>query len=85
MARTYAAIMALVGMQVVLFRAMKNGAGFDGTILDALAWMALLGIVGLVIGTIAQQTVDDSVRVKIEAELAAIYGDSPQETTDTTS
>ena len=71
MARTYAAIMALIGMQVILLRAMKDGAGLEGTIAIALAWMALLGAVGMVVGYIAQQTVDESVGKKIEAELAA--------------
>ncbi len=81
MARTYAAILALLGMLVVLLRAIKNGAGFDGTILNALAWMALLGAVGSIVGAIAQQTVDESVRVKIEAELAAAFGNTPEEPT----
>ena len=72
MARTYAAIMALIGMQVILLRAMKDGAGLEGTIAIALAWMALLGAVGMVVGYIAQQTVDESVGKKIEAELAAL-------------
>ena len=82
MARTYAAILSLVGMQVVLLRAMKSGAGFDGTILNAMAWMALLGVVGFVIGAIAQQTVDESVRIKIETELLALYGDPSEEATE---
>ena len=32
--------------------------------------MATLGLVGLVVGTIAQATVDESVRWKIESQLA---------------
>ena len=72
MARTYSAIMALVGMVVVLLRGMKDGAGFDGTIAAGLCWMVLLGAVGMVVGAIAAQTVDESVRTKIEAELATI-------------
>lgn len=72
MARTYSAIMALIGLIVCLCRGMKNGAGFDGTIVSGLAWMALLGAIGLVVGTIAAQTVDESVRTKIEAELALL-------------
>ncbi len=72
MARTYSAIMALVGMVVVLLRGMKDGAGFDGTIASGLCWMVLLGAIGMVVGFIAAQTVDESVRTKIEVELAAI-------------
>ena len=72
MARSYSAIMALIGMVVVLLRGMKDGAGFDGTIAAGLCWMVLLGAIGMVVGFIAAQTVDESVRTKIEAELAAI-------------
>ena len=72
MARNYSAIMALIGMLVVLLRGMKDGGGFDGTIAAGLCWMVLLGAVGLVVGVIAAQTVDESVRTKIEAELALI-------------
>jgi len=77
-ARSYSAIMALIGLLVVLLRGMKNGAGFEGTIATGLSWMVLLGALGLVVGVIAAQTVDESVRTKIEAELALLPG------TDTT-
>ncbi|MCA9230419.1 MAG: hypothetical protein KDA57_07195 [Planctomycetales bacterium] len=72
MARTYAAILALIGMQVVLLRAMKDGAGLEGTIPIALAWMALLGAIGTIVGYLAQVTIDESVRVRIETELVPV-------------
>ncbi len=72
MARSYSAVMALIGMVVVMLRGMKDGSGFDGTIATALCWMVLLGSIGMVVGFIAAQTVDESVRTKIEAELAAM-------------
>lgn len=68
-ARTYAGILALVGMQVVFCRAIKNGAGFEGTVLQALATMVFLGAVGFVLGTIAQLTVDDAVKIRLQSEL----------------
>jgi hypothetical protein len=71
-ARTFAGILAHVGMLVVLFRALKDGAGFDGTILQAVATMALLAVVGLVIGSIAEATIDESVRASMQAELDAM-------------
>ncbi len=83
MARTYSAIMALIGMVVVLLRGMKDGAGFDGTIAAGLCWMVLLGAIGLVVGFIAAQTVDESVRTKIEAELATMAGANGSDTTTT--
>ncbi len=68
MARIYAAVMALLAMLVILLRAMKNHAGFDGTITVALAWMAIFGLVGLVVGAIAQSTVDESVLKSLQGE-----------------
>jgi len=79
-ARTFAAVMALIGMQVTLLRAMKEGAGFEGTIPIALAWMALLGAIGMIVGAIAETTVDESVRTLIEAELTG--GSSESEPTE---
>lgn len=74
MARSYSAVMALIGMVVVMLRGMKDGAGIDGTVATALSLMVLLGAIGMVVGFIAAQTVDESVRTKIEAELAAMTG-----------
>ena len=71
MARRYAGIMALVGMTAVLARALRAGAGLEATMVSALGWMATLGLVGLVVGALAQATVDESVRVHMERELAA--------------
>jgi hypothetical protein len=68
-------------MLVVLFRALKNGAGFDGTILTALITMGLLAAVGMIIGAIAQATIDESVRMRMQAELDALPAeDRPQPT-----
>jgi len=64
--------MALLGMNVVLLRALKDSAGLDGTVVHGVVWMVLLGAVGWIVGAIAQTTVDESVRIKIEAELAAV-------------
>jgi len=72
MARTYAAVMALLGMVVILLRGIKDGAGFDGTILSGLAWMALLGAIGMIVGSLAETTIVESVRSKMEIELASI-------------
>ncbi|TWU27784.1 hypothetical protein [Bythopirellula polymerisocia] len=72
MARTYACIFALLGMIVVLLRAIKNGAGFDGTIMQAMATTVLLAVVGMIVGMIAQATVDESTRNQLQAELDAL-------------
>ncbi len=64
--------MALVAMLVVLLRAIKNHSSFEETMLTAIAWMGVLGIVGLVIGMIAQSTVDHSVVKLVGEELEAL-------------
>ena len=79
MARTYAAVMALLAMLVVLVREMKNRAGFEGTISTALIWMILFGMIGLVVGAIAQATVDQSVLRVVEEELPA---EAPKQQTE---
>jgi len=38
-----------------------------------LAWMALLGAIGMIVGTIAESTIVESVRAKIETELASTH------------
>lgn|GEM_PF-1530295 len=83
MARTYSAMMALIGLLVILFRGIKEGAGSEGTITAGLCWMVLLGAIGWVVGAIAAHTVDESVRTKIEAELAEFPG--MQRTAESTS
>ncbi|MDZ4658904.1 MAG: hypothetical protein SH868_15115 [Bythopirellula sp.] len=82
MARTYAGILALVGMLFVLFRAIKDGAGFDGTMIQALAAMGLLAAVGLIVGTIAEATIDESVRQRMQAEIDAQLGAEQTSTTN---
>ena len=71
MARKYAALMALVGLSLVLVRALKDGQGFEATITTALSWMAALGLVGMLVGSLAQSTIDEAVRLRMEQELAA--------------
>ena len=73
MARTFAAIMALLPMHVVLLRAIRKTMPVrDGTITDR-HWFRCfyIGLVGFVVGSIAQATVDRSVLDMLEAELAA--------------
>lgn len=71
MARRYAAILANIAMTAVLLRAWKNGVGLEAAAVSALFWMALLALVGGLVGSLAQATVDESVRQRIEQELAA--------------
>ena len=76
MARSYAGILGLLGMIVVLLRAVKDGSGFEGTVPQAVAWMIALALVGAVVGAIAEWTVEESVRYRIEKELETLSKDA---------
>jgi hypothetical protein len=62
--------MASLAMSVVLCRALKAGQGCESAVIDALTWMATLGVVGLVVGSIAHATIEESVRLHMEQQLA---------------
>jgi hypothetical protein len=70
-ARKYACIMAALGMTIILFRCLRAGGGFESAILSAMFWTIVYGFVGYAIGSIARNTVDESVRQKLEHEIAA--------------
>jgi hypothetical protein len=72
MARRYAGILALVGMSVVLIRSLKNGATVESAVMASLGGMLVLGLVGMIVGAVAQATVEESVRSQIERDLARI-------------
>jgi hypothetical protein len=69
MARRYAGILALVGMSVVLIRSLKNGASVESAVMASLGGMLVLGLVGMIVGAVAQTTVEESVRSQIERDL----------------
>lgn len=81
MARIYAAVMALLAMLVILLRALKDHAGLDGTITSALIWMVIFGLVGFVVGAIAQATVDESVLRSLQTNAPAADSQKPQQPT----
>jgi hypothetical protein len=69
LARQYAGIMASLGMTVVIVRSLRSGGAFEATIVSAMTWMVTLGVIGYVIAAIAQNTVDESVRQRMEDEI----------------
>lgn len=64
--------MALIGMLVVLVRAFKNGGSFESAVTTGLVWMTVLGIVGAMIGGLAEMTVVESVRLRIANEVETV-------------
>ncbi len=79
MARKYAAVMALLAITVVLLRGLKDGAGCDATLTTGLIWMAVFAAMGMLLGTIAETTIVQSVQSRLEAELAAIEKPTEEE------
>lgn len=70
-------MLALTAMLVLFARGLRHGSGFEGTVAGSLAWVAVFGVMGAIVGAIAQQTVDESVRLQFEREVAASGDNSP--------
>lgn len=70
MGRVYAGILGPLAMAVVICRGILGSGGVDGTLNQAIVYLAVFSIVGAIIGHIAQTTVDESVRTKLEQQLA---------------
>lgn len=70
MGRSYAGILGSLAMTVVILRGLINSSGPANTLTIATLALAIFAVVGAVLGHIAQSTIDDSVRQKIEQELA---------------
>jgi hypothetical protein len=70
MARIYAGILGSLAMMVIICRGIKDSAGVEGTLTLAIVALAIYAAIGSVLGRIAQATVDESVRLKIEQQLA---------------
>ena len=74
MVRLFASIMGLLGMVIVLLRALLHGSSLDATVPNAVMGMLVLSIVGAIVGAIAKGVVDDSVRLQLKREMEALSG-----------
>jgi hypothetical protein len=70
MGRVYAGILGPLAMAVVICRGWLASGGVEGTLSSATQHLVLFAIVGACLGHIAQTTIDESVRAKIEQQLA---------------
>jgi len=75
-AHLYAGILGLIALLTSVIRGLIHGGGVESVLWAA--WLSLLGfgVVGFVVGWFAERIVEDSVRGRILAELAA---DEPAE------
>jgi hypothetical protein len=70
MGRTYAGILGPLAMAVVICRGLVESGGVESTLSLATVYLIVFSVVGAVIGQLAQSTVDESVRAKLELQLA---------------
>lgn len=73
MGRAYAGVLGYLAATLVLARGIVTGAGLETTLLTSLMAMSLFAAIGLVVGIIAQTTIDQAVRERLEAELSTAH------------
>ena len=70
MSRVYAGILGPLAMAVVICRGWLDSGGVEGTLSQATVYLVVFSIIGALVGHLAQTTVDESVRSKLEQQLA---------------
>lgn len=69
MGRAYAGVLGYLASALTMLRGAIAGSGVESTLLTAIASLAIFAVIGFVLGTIAQATVDGAVRERLEAQL----------------
>lgn len=69
MGRVYAGILGPLAMAVVICRGWLDSGGIESTLTLATVYLVVFSIVGAIIGQLAQATIDESVRTKLEQQL----------------
>ena len=69
MGRVYAGILGPLAMAVVICRGWLDSGGVEGTLTQAVLYLALFAVVGAILGHLAQTTIDESVRAKLQSQL----------------
>jgi hypothetical protein len=70
MGRTYAGILGPLAMTVVICRGWLDAGGVIGTLNLAILALAAFAVLGAILGQLAQNTVDESVRAKLQQQLS---------------
>jgi hypothetical protein len=70
MGRVYAGILGPLAMAVVICRGWLGSGGVEGTLTIATASLIVFSLVGAILGRIAETTIDESVRLRLEQQLA---------------
>ncbi|MEQ8847922.1 hypothetical protein [Botrimarina sp.] len=69
MGRAYAGVLGSLGMGVAFARGAILGGGIEATATTAVVAMLALALVGLVVGQIAEATVDEAVRQRLQNKI----------------
>lgn len=69
MGRAYAGVLGSLAVAVTFARGALVGAGFEGTVQTAVFAMLALAGVGFIVGQIAEATVDESVRQRLQTQI----------------
>jgi hypothetical protein len=72
----YAGVLGPLAMAVVIIRGWLGSGGAEDTLSLATLYLLLFSVVGALIGQIAQSTIDESVRAKLEQQLSTKTGES---------
>jgi hypothetical protein len=67
--QVYGGTLGLIAFLAIVARGLANGMAADATLLAASTSLPIFFLVGCVIGWIADRTVDESIRAKIETYL----------------
>jgi hypothetical protein len=70
MGRIYAGILGPLAMAVVIGRGLLGSGGVEGTLTTAILALASFAALGAILGHLAQNTIDESVRTRLEQRLA---------------
>jgi hypothetical protein len=76
-AQLYAGILGLLAFATCLARGIVHGGGFESSLGTACLAMFMFAAVGLILGYVAQRTVEASVEQRVAAELAAEESTTP--------
>jgi hypothetical protein len=71
MGRTYAGVLGYLAAALTLARGVIAQAGVEGTLMSAVALMATFAVIGFVLGSVAQATIDQAVGQRLAAQLDA--------------
>ncbi len=74
MGRVYAGVLGPLAMAVVICRGWFGSGDAVNTLGQATVYLAIFSVVGAFIGQIAQATIDESVRARLEEQLSQPSG-----------